>query len=59
MTAEICDFKDTAAICQKLAGVVCVDASVAHLTGALNVPCEVLLDVNPDWSCMAKLTIEY
>lgn len=49
VTAEICDFEDTAAICHNLAGVVCVDTSVAHLCGALNVPCEVLLDVNPDW----------
>ena len=47
--AEIHDFEDTAAICQNLAMVVCVDTSVAHLCGALNVPCEVLLDVNPDW----------
>jgi tetratricopeptide (TPR) repeat protein len=47
--AEICDFEDTAAICQNLAKVICVDTSVAHLCGALNVPCEVLLDVNPDW----------
>lgn len=47
--AEVCDFEDTAAICQNIAGVVCVDTSVAHLCGALNVPCEVLLDVNPDW----------
>jgi tetratricopeptide (TPR) repeat protein len=49
VTAEIHDFEDTAAICQSLAEVVCVDTSVAHLCGALNVPCEVLLDVNPDW----------
>jgi tetratricopeptide (TPR) repeat protein len=44
-----CDFEDTAAICQNLAGVVCVDTSVAHLCGALNVSCQVLLSVNPDW----------
>jgi hypothetical protein len=49
VTVEIYDFEDTAAICQNLAGVVCVDTSVAHLCGALNVSCEVLLDVNPDW----------
>ncbi len=49
VTAEICDFEDTAAICHNLAEVVCVDTSVAHLCGALNVPCEILLDVNPDW----------
>jgi Tfp pilus assembly protein PilF len=54
VTAEICDFEDTAAICQNLAGVVCVDTSVAHLCGALNVPCEVLLDVNPDWRWMLE-----
>jgi len=49
VTTEFFDFEDTAAICQNLAMVVCVDTSVAHLCGALNVPCEVLLDVNPDW----------
>jgi hypothetical protein len=46
---EISDFEDTAAICQNIAGVVCVDTSVAHLCGALDVPSEVVLDVNPDW----------
>jgi tetratricopeptide (TPR) repeat protein len=54
--AEICDFEDTAAICQNLVGVVCVDTSVAHLCGALNVTCEVLLDFNPDWRWMLEKT---
>jgi tetratricopeptide (TPR) repeat protein len=54
VTAEISDFEDTAAICQNLAGVVCVDTSVAHLAGALNAPCKILLDVNPDWRWMLK-----
>ena len=49
VTTEVFDFEDTAAICQNLAMVVCVDTSVAHLCGALNAPCEVLLAVNPDW----------
>ena len=49
---EISDFEDTAAICQNLARVVCVDTSVAHLCGALEVSCQVLLDVNPDWRWM-------
>jgi ADP-heptose:LPS heptosyltransferase len=49
---EICDFEDTAAISQNLTGVVCVDTSVAHLCGALDVSCQVLLDVNPDWRWM-------
>ena len=52
VSPEICDFEDTAAICQNLAGVVCVDTSVAHLCGALNVSCQVLLAVNPDWRWM-------
>jgi len=49
---EIRDFEDTAAICQNLDSVVCVDTSVAHLCGALDVSCQVLLDVNPDWRWM-------
>ena len=52
VTAEISNFEDTAAICQNLAGVVCVDTSVAHLCGALGVSCEVVLGVNPDWRWM-------
>jgi tetratricopeptide (TPR) repeat protein len=52
VTTEICEFEDTAAICQNLAGVVCVDTSMAHLCGALNVPCEILLDINSDWRWM-------
>jgi tetratricopeptide (TPR) repeat protein len=52
VTTEVFDFEDTAAICQNLAGVVCVDTSVAHLCGAINVSCQVLLDVNPDWRWM-------
>jgi tetratricopeptide (TPR) repeat protein len=52
VTAEIHDFEDSAAICQNLDGVFCVDTSMAHLCGALNVSCQVLLDVNPDWRWM-------
>ena len=52
VTAEISNFEDTAAICENLAGVVCVDTSVAHLCGALGVSCEVVLGVNPDWRWM-------
>lgn len=52
LALEISDFEDTAAICQNLAGVVCVDTSVAHLCGALGVSCEVVLGVNPDWRWM-------
>jgi tetratricopeptide (TPR) repeat protein len=45
----ITDFNDTAAILQKLDLVVMTCSSVAHLCGALGVPCWVLLDKAPHW----------
>lgn len=46
---HIQDFNDTAQILQKLDLVVMTCSSVAHLCGALNVPCWVLLDSSPHW----------
>lgn len=46
---EVSDFADTAAICEQLDLVISVDTSVAHLSGALGVPCWVLLVFSPDW----------
>ena len=43
------DFSDTAALCELVDVVVCVDTSVAHLAGALGRPVWLLLPVNPDW----------
>lgn len=43
------DYGDTAAIISQLDAVVCVDTSVAHLAGALGVPCHVLLSTACDW----------
>ena len=40
---KIQDFTDTAAIISQLDLVICVDTAIAHLTGALNKPCWVLL----------------
>jgi tetratricopeptide (TPR) repeat protein len=48
-TALIRDFGDTAAILSQLDAVVTVDTSVAHLAGALGVPCHVLLSKACDW----------
>jgi hypothetical protein len=45
----ITDFNDTAAILQKLDLVIMTCSSVAHLCGALGVPCWVLLDKAPHW----------
>lgn len=48
--ADIEDFADTAAIVSQLDLVICVDTAIAHLTGAINKPCWVLLPaIGVDW----------
>jgi len=42
-------FNDTALLLQKLDLVIMTCSSTAHLCGALNVPCWVLLDSSPHW----------
>jgi tetratricopeptide (TPR) repeat protein len=47
---EIADFADTAAIVAQLDLVICADTAIAHLAGALNKPCWVLLPASrADW----------
>jgi tetratricopeptide (TPR) repeat protein len=47
---DIADFADTAAIVTQLDLIICVDTAIAHLAGALNKPCWVLLQANgTDW----------
>jgi Tfp pilus assembly protein PilF len=46
---ELEDFAATAALCESLDLVVCVDTSVAHLSGSMGVKTWVLLPFNPDW----------
>jgi len=48
-SARLTDYADTAALIAILDLVVTVDTSVAHLAGALGVPCWVLLPFAPDW----------
>jgi len=50
------DFSDTAAAIENLDLVICNDTSVAHLTGALNKPCWVLLPFTQDWRWSIDLT---
>ena len=47
--ADIADFSDTAAICAQLDLVISVDTSVAHLSGALGIPCWILVTRSADW----------
>lgn len=49
LTQGITDFSDTAAIVERLDLILCVDTSVAHLTGALGKPVWVMLPYAPDW----------
>jgi len=43
------DFADTAALVANLDLVVTVDTAVAHVAGALGIPCWILLPYAPDW----------
>ncbi|MBX3685524.1 MAG: tetratricopeptide repeat protein [Rhodocyclaceae bacterium] len=48
--SQIADFADCAAIIAGLDLVICVDTAIAHLAGALDKPCWVMLpDENTDW----------
>jgi hypothetical protein len=48
--SDILDFADTAAIVVQLDLVICIDTAIAHLVGALNKPCWVLLPaIGIDW----------
>jgi tetratricopeptide (TPR) repeat protein len=49
LSARLTDYAETAALIANLNLVVTVDTSVAHLAGALGVPCWVLLPFAPDW----------
>jgi len=49
VSAGIRDFGDTAALISCLDLVITIDTSVAHLAGALGIPCWVMLLHAPDW----------
>ena len=46
---HIKDFADTAALIDQLDLVVTIDSSVAHVAGALGIPCWILLSYVTDW----------
>ncbi len=50
------DFEDTAALCDLMDLVICVDTSVAHLAGALGKKTWILLPYAPDWRWMLGRT---
>lgn len=49
LTTMIQSMEDTATILAGLDLVICCDTAVAHLAGAMGVPCWVLIPFNPDW----------
>lgn len=53
---ELKDFSDTAALCSQMDVVVCVDTSVAHLSGAMGKPTFLVLPYNPDWRWLLERT---
>ncbi len=48
-SADIADFADTAALIANLDLVITIDTAVAHLAGAMNIPCWTMLLNSPDW----------
>lgn len=48
-TKNINDFSDTAYILKQLDMLITVDTSIAHLAGAMNIPCWLLVPYAPDW----------
>lgn len=54
MAPLIEDFGDTAALLDQLDGLVTVDTSIAHLAGAMGIPCHVLLSASCDWRWLLK-----
>jgi tetratricopeptide (TPR) repeat protein len=53
---ELQDFNDAAALCASVDLVICVDTSIAHVSGALGKPTWVLLPFNPDWRWLLHRT---
>lgn len=49
LSPRLADFADTAALIANLDLVIAVDTAVAHVAGALGIPCWVLLPYAPDW----------
>ena len=56
MSGHIKDFSDTAAIIENIDLVITVDTATAHLAGAMNKPCWVLINKVPDWRWMLDRT---
>jgi ADP-heptose:LPS heptosyltransferase len=55
-TAEIGNFEDTAALVENLDLVICVDTSIAHLSGAIGKPVWLLNRFNTCWRWMMERT---
>lgn len=56
LSTKINDFSDTAALIANLDLVISVDTAVAHLAGALNIPCWVMIVLFSDWRWLLDRT---
>jgi len=54
LTSQLLDFADTAALVSQLDLVISVDTAVAHLAGALGLPCWLLLSTDVDWRWLLR-----
>jgi tetratricopeptide (TPR) repeat protein len=56
LSGNIKDFADTANAIRQMDLVIAVDTSVAHIAGAMGIPCWCLQSWNPDWRWMLNRT---
>jgi hypothetical protein len=54
LTSQLLDFADTAALASQLDLIISVDTAVAHLAGALGLPCWLLLSTDVDWRWLLR-----
>ena len=54
---ELSDFSDTASAISNMDLIICNDTSLAHLAGAMNVPCWILLPYEVNWRWHTDLSV--
>ena len=57
MGKEVKDFSDTASAISNMDLIICNDTSLAHLAGAMNIPCWILLPYEVNWRWHTDLSV--